>query len=380
MAVRGLRGATVRLASFIEQQMPAILQEWVSFAATLTPAAEGMDAAALRDHAEQMLQAIALDLRTAQTSEQQLAKSRGELAPGSTVPQTAAEIHAVLRATHGFSIQQLVSEYRALRASVLKLYAIAQPVDPHTLKDIGRFNEALDQAIAESVQFYTVEVERWRNIFLAVLGHDLRGPLNAILLTSKVIAKLVDGTPVNEATARLIRGGERMQELLEDLLDFNRSSLHMGLAVKRSPVDLATICLEEVELRRASHPDHAIELSVTGSTEGSWDASRIKQALGNLISNAAKYGAPRGRILVDLRADEAQAYLSVKNEGATLPRETLSSLFEPLRRIPHGAHGDRASLGLGLFIVREVARAHGGTVTVESADGVTDFAVHLPKA
>ena len=370
----------MRLANFIEQQMPAVLQEWESFAATLTPAAEGMDAAQLRNHAEQILQAIVIDLRTAQTSEQQFAKSRGEFSLGHTAPRTAAEIHAVLRATHGFSIQQLVSEYRALRASVLKLYAEAQPAGPHTLEDIGRFNEAVDQAIAESVQFYTVEVERWRNVFLGVLGHDLRGPLNAILLTAKTIAKLANGAPVSEATARLIRGGERMKELLDDLLDFNRSSLHMGIGVKRSSVDLAAVCLEEVELRRASHPDHVIELNVTGSTEGLWDASRIKQALGNLIANAATYGAPRGRISVDLRVDEMQAHLSVKNEGPALPREILSSLFEPLRRMPNGAQGDRANLGLGLFIVREVARAHGGTVTAESADGVTDFALHLSKA
>lgn len=370
----------LRLADFIEQRMPDILQAWESFARTLMPAAEGMDAAGLRDHAEQMLQAMARDLRTPQSVEQQLAKSRGELATSNALPQTAAEIHAVLRATDGFSIQQLVSEYRALRASVLRLYGQAHATGSETLEDIGRFNEAVDQAIAESVEFYSSEVERWRNVFLGVLGHDLRGPLNAILLTSRAITRLTQGGPVSEATARLIRSGERMQELLDDLLDYNRSSLHLGLLIKRTQADLVAICQEEVELRRASHPDNDIELNVPGPVEGPWDASRIKQALGNLIDNAARYGSPGGKISVDLRGDETEALLSVQNEGSALPRETLLGLFEPLRRIRNGANDDRANLGLGLFIVREVARAHGGTVTVQSSGGVIGFSLHLPRS
>jgi signal transduction histidine kinase len=171
-----------------------------------------------------------------------------------------------------------------------------------------------------------------------------------------------------------------MQELLDDLLDYNRTSLSIGLSIKKAPSDLVAACQEEIELRCASHPHHPIEFEATGVTEGLWDASRIKQALGNLISNAAKYGAPQGTIRVSLRADEAQAHLSVKNEGPTIARETISALFEPLRRMPNCKDDDRVNLGLGLFIVREVARAHGGSVTVDSSNGVTNFSLHLPRA
>ena len=158
-------------------------------------------------------------------------------------------------------MDQMVAEYRALRSAVLDLWADAHEPGPDTLSDISRFNEAIDQAVAESVHFFSLESERWRNVFLGVLGHDLRGPLNAILLTSQLIFELSDGRAVSDVTARLIRGGERMKQLLDDLLDFSRASLDLGIPVSPASMDLAVACREEIELQRAAWPDHAIELT-----------------------------------------------------------------------------------------------------------------------
>ena len=310
----------MRLADFIDANTPAFLAEWDLFASSLLPAATGLDAAALRDHAQQILQAVAKDLRMPQSTSEQSAKSKGRASLLSGAPETAAQTHAVLRATGGFTIRQLVAEYRALRASVLHLWSKAGAYGPDAMDDAGRFNEAIDQAIAESVDYFTNEVDRWRAIFLGVLGHDLRGPLNAVLLTSQIISALSVGTPVGQHTDRLLHSGERMRQLLDDLLDFNRTSLDIGIRVTPQPVDLATACREEIELLRAALPASTIEFATEGVTQGRWDASRIKQVVSNLVINAAKYGSPGGIVRVSLRGDAAQFTCRWRTPGRTFRR------------------------------------------------------------
>jgi len=262
----------------------------------------------------------------------------------------------------------------------LELWADAHEPGPDTLCDVSRFNEAIDQAVAESVHFFSLESERWRNVFLGVLGHDLRGPLNAILLTSQLIFQLSEGRAVSDVTARIIRGGERMRRLLDDLLDFSRASLDLGIPIFPANVDLAVVCQEEIELQRLALPHNVIELATEGPTQGLWDASRLSQVLGNLVANAGKYGDPGTPITVKLLGDDDEVVLSVENTGSPITAAGMESLFDPLQR---GAHRDaetqRTSLGLGLFIVRQIVRAHGGLVSLSSAEGKTTFMVKLPR-
>ena len=370
----------MRLADFIDANMPGILAEWDSFASTQQPAATHMDAKGLRNHAEQMLQTIAKDLRTPQTRAEQSAKARGNIPVLLGEPKTAAQTHAISRAAGGFNIRQLIAEYRALRASVLRLWADAGEYGPDAMIDAGRFNEAVDQAIAESVDYFMTEVDRWRDLLLGTLGHDLRGPLNAISVTSHVISSMSAGRSVSQYTEKLIRSGERMKQLLDDLLDYNRTSLDVGIRLNLESADLAAVCREEIDLLRAALPGSGIEFCTQGVLLGIWDASRIKQAISNLVINATNYGDPAGIIRVNLRGDDAQVYLSVENTGANIPKEQMSSLFEPLRRHAFAdSQSERTSLGLGLFIVRQVVVAHGGDVAVESADGRTCFTITLPQ-
>lgn len=372
----------MRLADFIDANVEPILSAAEAFAATMLPAASHLDAVALRDHMPMILTAVAKDLRSAQTRSERLAKSLGQQPRIHGAPETAAQIHALLRAKAGFDISQLVAEYRALRASVLSLwFEGGKAGDADTQEDLIRFNEAIDQAVAESVAYFTAEMDRWRHVFLGVLGHDLRGPLNSILLTAELLSKMTTEAPLERHTVRLIQSGKRMKTLLDDLLDFSRASLGLGLGIHRTTIDLASVCIEEVELLRTALPDAEIGFRSEGETTGSFDGSRVREALGNLVSNAARYGTKQTAIDVALVGDDRQVRLSVSNAGESIPTENMQALFEPLRRgRPSDELAETANLGLGLFIVKEIARAHAGEITVTSSGGTTVFTLVLPHS
>src|SRR5580765_2719962 len=261
----------MRLADFIARNNEAILAEWETFAAGLLPAASGMTALALRNHARQILMAVVKDLSTLQTREAQSQKSKGNAPKLLGAPETAAQTHAVLRARSGFDINQLVAEYRALRASVLRLWMDECQPGEINLDDVVRFNEAIDQGIAESIHFFSAQVLQARNLLLGMLGHDMRSPLNTILMTSQYLAALNAGASVSEAASRLIRSGASMKALLDDLVDFNRTHLGLGINVAVANVDLAALLADELEQLRGAHPSRQIEVNIVGHTQGVWD-------------------------------------------------------------------------------------------------------------
>ena len=296
----------MRLADFILRDMESILVQWEAFAATQLPVAGQMTPLALRDHARQILEAVAADLRTSQTREAQLQKSQG-LAPKLVgAPETAAQTHAVLRARSGFNINQLAAEYRALRASVLRLWMDACPSQNTRMDDIIRFNEAIDQALAESIGFFSTRVDQARDLLLGMLGHDMRSPLQAIQMTASYLAALNAGDEVSAAASRLILSGTRIKALLEDLVDFNRTRLGLGIRITPAPVDLSIRFAEELEQLRAAHPGREITLEVEGDAQGLWDGQRLQQLLGNLVTNAIKYGAPDAPVRLVVIGKEAE--------------------------------------------------------------------------
>lgn len=370
----------MRLTEFIRHNMEPILAEWEAFAATLLPAAADMTQLALRDHARDILEAVAKDLTTLQTREQQSEKSKGRALKVAGARETAAQTHAVLRARSGFDINQLVAEYRALRASVLRLWMDAGPLDHTGAEDMIRFDEALDQAIAESVGYFHGQMEQARNLLLGMLGHDMRSPLSTILATASHLAALNAGEQVSAAAARLIRSGDSIHALLDDLVDFNRTKLGLGIKIVPSDIDLALPVANEVEQLRWAHPHRRIELTVTGDCRGQWDGLRSQQLLRNLVSNAIKYGAPDTPVHVALHGKEAEIRVDVTNSGPPIDPSVSSEIFDPLKRgVALGDRADRSSIGLGLFIVREIARAHRGEVEVRCEGGETTFSVRMPR-
>ena len=371
----------MRLSEFILRDMEAILAQWEAFASTQLPAAASMKSVGLRDHAQQILQAVVVDLSTSQTQEAQAEKSMGRAPKLFNAPETAAQTHALLRAQSGFDINQLAAEYRALRASVLRLWTNAcEPEAPH-LDDMIRFNEAIDQALAESIGFYSAQVDEARNLFLGMLGHDMRSPLQAIQVTASYLAALNAGAQVSEAASRLINGGARMKGLLDDLLDFARTKLGLGINIAPTDVDVAKLFADELKLLRAAYPDHRLELEVGGDSQGFWDGVRLQQLLGNLVVNAIKYGAPDAPVRVVVAGQEPDLCFEVRNSGPAIERSTLDHMFDPLKRDPKraGRYDEDSSLGLGLYIAREIATAHGGKIEARSDKTETVFAVRLPR-
>lgn len=372
----------MRLADFILRQSEPILAQWEAFAASLVPAAAMMEPSALRDHAPEILRAVAKDLQTAQTREAQYEKSVGRAPAPINATETAAQTHALLRARSGFNIKQLTAEYRALRASVLRLWMDDCAPDAPHLDDVIRFNEAIDQALAESVDFFSAQVEQSRNLLLGMLGHDMRSPLQAIQMTASYLEALNAGEQVSDAAGRLIRSGARMQALLDDLCDFNRTRLGLGINVIPKRVDLADVLAEELEELRAIHPDRQIELHVTGDSQGVWDGRRLQQLLGNLVLNALKYGAQDTPVRVMVTCDVTHVRIDVSNRGPAIERATLARIFDPLMRgDEQQSKDDRArNLGLGLYIASEIAKAHNGAIEARSDETETSFSVSLPRA
>jgi signal transduction histidine kinase len=372
----------MRLADFILRDMETILVQWEAFAATLAPAAAKMKSSALRDQAQHILIAVTKDLRTSQTREAQREKSLGRGPSLIVATETAAQTHALLRARAGFDINQLTAEYRALRASVLRLWMDYCAPAASDLDDVIRFNEAIDQALAESVAFFIAQVEQNRNLLLGMLGHDMRGPLQAIQMTASYLAKLNAGERVADAAGRLTRSGERIQALLDDLTDFNRTKLGLGINVRPSNVNLADVLADELDELRAIHPDRQIELHVTGDSQGVWDGQRLQQLLGNLVLNAIKYGARDTPVLVTVTGDVTHIRIEVSNSGPAIESAALARIFDPLTRGPddQGIHERAGSLGLGLYIASEIAKAHHGAIEARSYGTQTSFSVLLPRA
>ena len=372
----------MRLADFILHDMDSILAQWEAFAATQLPAAASMNSLALRDHAQQILEAVAKDLSTSQSRDAQAAKSSGQAPQLMSAPETAAQTHAVLRAKSGFNINQLVAEYRALRASVLRLWMDAHgPADPN-FDDVIRFNEAIDQAIAESVGFFSKQVDQARNLFLGILGHDLRTPLQTIQMTAAYLGALNAGEKISAAASRLIKSGARMHSLLDDLLDFNRTKLGLGINIAPTAIDVGNLFADELTQLRIAHPGRRVDLEVAGNVHGVWDGPRLQQMLGNLVVNALKYGSPDVPVEVAVNGDKGELRFEVRNGGPAIDPSTLTQIFEPLRRGTRNddkAHGD-ASLGLGLYIAREIAKSHGGTIDARSDEVQTVFTVRLPRS
>ena len=375
----------MRLADFIVKNREPILAEWEAFARTCGPASGSMDISTLRDHAGEMLTVIAADLKTPQDKHEQAEKSKGNAPDEDPDRKTAAEKHGADRAEGGFTTDQMVSEYRALRASVIRLWTKAQgELTSAELEDLTRFNEAIDQSLAESITRYTQDLDHSKEMFLAILGHDLRTPLGAVMMSAEFMLETKElKEPHLTLASRIVSSSKRMNQMIGALLDFTRSRLGAGIPIVRADMDMGKVVHDVVNELSAAHPDRTIKVDARGALRGEWDCPRISQLLSNLISNAVEYGSVGTVAAVDVQSDDKEITVAVHNQGDVIPPDELRGIFNPMKRSEAGsaaAGGASGNLGLGLYIADRIVHAHKGRIEVESSEERgTTFTVHLPR-
>ena len=372
------------MSEFIKQNMETILTDWEQFAASLHPAAECLSRADLRDFGNEVLATVATDMETRKSSIE-----RGEQAPTEDedhAPEVteSARKHAADRLHEGFTLIQLVEEYRALRASVTRRWAAQLSViNGDALRDLARFNEAIDQSMIDAVAWYSERLDEARDLFAGALAHDLRNPLGAILTLADALLSADDlESQHTKSVSRIRNSGHRMARMIGDLLDFTRTRLGTGLGIDPAPMDLAQSCKSVVDEMRAFHANCVFETQFVGDLAGTWDSQRVEQMLSNLLGNAVSFGNDGAAIVLTARREADSVLVAVHNEGPHIPEDLQRNIFNPLVRAaaneaPSAKQTD--GLGLGLYIADQIARAHGGFIDLHSTptDGTT-FTVHLP--
>jgi signal transduction histidine kinase len=374
----------MKIADFIRLNIERIAREWEAFAATLLPEEE-FSRSILRNGIVGMLMEIAADMDLAQAAVQQKEKSQSSPAAHNDAPPPPAERHALARIKMGLSTRQLLSEFRVLRATVIRLWHDScQDLDKSALYDLTRFNEAVDQTLTEATIRFTEEIDHSRELFLGILGHDLRNPLTAIIGLAELQLRTKTLEQRTSAAAQIGNSARRMSYMITDLVELTRVRLGAGIAIRPSEVSLRDICAGVVEEMRAIYPHRIFYLDCNEALRGSWDEPRMFQVLSNLLGNAVQHGTDDTPVTVKGRREDDVVTVEVHNHGAAIPPEMITKVFDCLVQGDNGnrdAEDQSASLGLGLYIAKEIILAHGGKIEVQSTETLgTTFTAHLPVA
>ena len=255
-----------------------------------------------------------------------------------------------------------------------------KPIDPRMLSmKANVFFELHERkrALAKQLDERT-EALRINEMFMAVLSHDLRTPLQSIVMGAALLQRQNDDARVASVAQRMIQSSERMARLIDDLLDVTRIRQAGGLTLEPAWMSLDALLQRTVDEVQTGYPGRQIECQCGGNLAGAWDAARLSQVFSNLVGNALHHGSRD--IPVRIRADGTAAdrvAVTVSNGGSISPA-LLPHLFNPFRGGERRAEGHKG-LGLGLFIAQQIVLSHGGRISASSADGLTHFRVDLPR-
>lgn len=254
-----------------------------------------------------------------------------------------------------------------------------KPVEPHILKSKVEVFIQLHlqkRQLAQQLRERT-EALRLNEMFLAVLGHDLRNPLNAILMSAGLLQRVSKEPAVHSTAELLLSSGKRMGRMIEDMLDVARTRQPGGMPIRCERTDMGALLRRTVGELQAAFPERRIDIEEQGDLKGEWDADRLAQVASNLIGNAIQHGDPAEPVLLRIDGSAADRLrFSVRNAGA-IPSEVMPYLFDPFRA---GLRHSRDGLGLGLYIVRQIVQAHGGCIEASIEQGShTLFRVEVPR-
>jgi signal transduction histidine kinase len=369
----------MRLSDFIRANPDDIELAWEDFARQVTPFATDLADSILRNDLRDILMAMASDMDTEQSSEEQQEKSKGRGARGGLLDGISA-VHAQARLTSGFSLEHAISEYRALRSSILFLWVRSGPKDDEVqLSEVVRFNETLDQAIAEVVRRYATNGEALNDRFVGALTHEIRNPLNTITLAAEVLDKSPLDQRHRDNVARIKKQAKLIARMTDDLAIVVRSRMNVGLPLVKESADLSGLTEETLEAIRPSYPNATFATEKIGDVTGTWDRSRLHQMIFNLVSNAITHSSDQ-HATITVRGGNGDVVLRVSNRGKPIPTDQQQIIFEPFVHKGGSASAEPSSgLGLGLFVVREIVQAHRGSIEVASDVNGTIFTVRLPR-
>jgi PAS domain S-box-containing protein len=267
-----------------------------------------------------------------------------------------------------------VEHYETLRRTkdgrIIEVALTVSPIHDERGNVVGASKIARDITAVKAAER---ERQRTRDMYLGILGHDLRNPLNTIVASLYTLDRALP-EEARKVLPRMARSTQRMSRMIEQLLDFTRARLGDGIRLELEPADLRDISHGVVEELEAQHPQR---IRFDGEpVPGRFDPDRLAQAVSNLVTNALQHGTPGQPVDVRVLSRNGNGRLEVVNRGTPIADDVRSMIFEPFRRA-EGAQ-DFTGLGLGLYIAREIVRAHGGTIEVDSAGELTTFAIELP--
>ncbi|MGH7913400.1 MAG: sensor histidine kinase, partial [Candidatus Binataceae bacterium] len=325
-----------------------------------------------------ILRVVADDMERPQTPAEQEANGKSQRSNGE--PGRVASSRVGLRIESSFDLEQVVSEYRAIRASVLRLWADSRPAGfSEETMAVLRFDEAIGQSVAEIVPTYLQRESRYRDRFFGMLGHDLRTPINAIHLSATVLSR-TEGLSGNlsKCVSRILSGTRRLDCMVRDILDFARGRLGEPMHINRVPADLGVILHGIIDELQCINPDVVVDFVAGGDMNGEWDGERLSQLISNLVMNAIQHGRAK-QVSIGTKNENDQVLIEVHNDGLPVPQDLIATIFNPLGWERPSDHS-QAGLGLGLFICQEIVKAHKGTITATSSrDAGTTFAVRLNR-
>jgi signal transduction histidine kinase len=255
-----------------------------------------------------------------------------------------------------------------------------EPVRDRAGDVVGVIGAATDVTDLKCAQQKLSDALAFRDQMTAILGHDLRNGLATVTMAAQALTRSCDLTEETQHRVAVIqRASGRMSEMIETLLDFTRISVLGRLPVSPAPCDLGAVVTDVTEEIRTAAPDRVIEVDLHGDLRGEWDSARMAQVVANLVCNALAYGDPSRSVRVSADAVGADVVVKVHNEGAPISPDVIPTLFEPFRRGP--SERSPQGLGLGLYIVKQILRSHGGDVEVDSSpDRGTTFTMRVPRS
>ncbi|HUS33218.1 MAG TPA: ATP-binding protein [Kofleriaceae bacterium] len=351
-----------RVAAFIRANEARIARQWEDEVRGELPALRSMSRPVLLDHMQEFLEGLAHWIE-------------GDSENAERAFNCLVEGHALQRLGYGVGLETLTREYSKIRLVVLRMLGKEKDLDPESML---RLHEGMDRAMHDAIRSYAMKREEVRERFMAILGHDLRDPLSTVKISANILAANPSLKPeLRLVASRISRATGRMHRMINDVLDFARGHLGNGIPANPTLSDMAEICTAAVDEIAAANPQRHIAVDTQGDLRGAFDRDRVHQALGNLIGNALHHTTGA----IEVRAYEEENHEAVVTEvtshGAAIPENMRRRIFDPF------AQGDterKQGLGLGLYIVQQIALAHGGTCDVASDETATTFSIRWPRA